>query len=357
MSRRQAGAATSRLFDYGEATVSKSRQAERRVFLVGLVASVAWGGCINAGSLSSGGPNDGGADSSVPANDGSPSSDGSPASDGSSASDVVSSDGGPGDGSPYPFCQKVTPTPTFCDDFDQTDAGTQTFPLWDSTYTNLGTVVRTGTTSVSGPNSMLAETTAIWAEADLLKSFPNCQRKGVVIKTSFDLYIQTVDSSSNGEMIAAELIFFNTGSQFNQISFNLDSLGSGTVSALVGENGQGPDGGLLTYQTHTITAKPVTGQWFNVEIDYSVPSCVETEDAGVCKGSSQNTVTVKFGQNTVLDSQPLALPIQGGVPTLHLGIGIAEPRTGTAATGIWNVYYDNFAATLVEVTDAGATCP
>ncbi len=169
------------------------------------------------------------------------------------------------------------------------------------------------------------------SEADVLKQFQLYAQKGVSITMTFAMNVQSWDSSTSGQIIAAEVIFKNSPSVFNQIVLNLGSLGTSGVSGQIAENAQLSDGGT-PYNNYPLAKHPVTKAWTNVEIDFSIPDY---------SGSSSNTVTVKLDGQTVLDTQPLGIPIQAGVPWVHLGIGYVETSQAP-----WIVNYDNFAVTF-----------
>ena len=55
-------------------------------------------------------------------------------------------------------------------------------------------------------------------------------------------------------------------------------------------------------------------------------------------GSNANLVSVKLDGTTVVDSKPLMVPLQGGLPTVRVGIGSV---TTTNPETAWDVFYDN----------------
>jgi hypothetical protein len=66
-----------------------------------------------------------------------------------------------------------------------------------------------------------------------------------------------------------------------------------------------------------------------VELDLTVPTP---------NGSNANLVSVKLDGTTVVDSKPLMVPLQGGLPTVRVGIGSV---TTTNPETAWDVFYDN----------------
>ena len=290
----------------------------RNVLLLGTLGGMACLACYNLSSVTGG---DGGVKSGT---------------DGASPG---GSDAGSG-----PFCQSLRasvtpPTFLFCDDFDEEDGGT--FSIWDQQVTSSGSgsVSLDALLSWSSPNSLLAQTSALtsgaYGEADLLKAFDQYMMQGISLTITFEMYVQDWDTSTSGQIIAAEVLFKNSSIQYNQLAFNLLSLGSAGVAAQFIENATEADGGTtpLDYNFYPLQTHPVTKGWTSVEIDLSIPSYV---------GSSSNKVTVKLQGTTALDSQQLGVPIQAGIPVVHLGIGAVDSTPSTA----WAVNYDNLAVTI-----------
>jgi hypothetical protein len=300
------------------------------VWLVPLAcAGYVWG-CFDVGSLSNGpaAGSDGGVDSAAPPSSGSDS--------GADSSSVAPGTDASTDGSTLPFCANQSGL-TFCDDFDEEDAGA--FANWDQIIANTqGSVTLDSTLSTSPPNSMSAQMGALVggssSEADLLKSFQEFQGKGITIVMQFDMDVQAWDSSTMGQIIAAEIIFKNSTNQYNQIVFNLNSIGTG-VTGQIAENAVLGDGGQ-PYYNYVFSQHPATKKWTHVEIDMSIPSY---------SSSSFNTVAAKLDGQTVLDTTPLQIGIQDGTPVAHLGIGYI-----VSATSPWVVNYDNFTLKIANPT-------
>jgi hypothetical protein len=280
-------------------------------------------GCFNFGSVSGGSPRDAG-----PIEDaGLPSSDAQSPAEGDGEASV--SDAG--------YCASLPLAPTFCDDFDEYGDGASTPTLWDQPIGDNGTVSLTTTLPVSPPYAMIAQTNASATvqetEADVLKvfSWPGGAPQPVLFDVSFEMEIVQWDPENTGQIVAFEVIFKNSPTQFNQIVVNLNSLGASAVTAQLAENAQGSDGGELGYNSYLFTDHPATGKWIKVEMILSVSSP---------SGTQSNIVTVKVDGTTEIDKQALQVPLQGGTPNVHLGIGYAA----TPATFGWEVHYDNFAA-------------
>jgi hypothetical protein len=243
-------------------------------------------------------------------------------------------DAGQSGGGTTPFCQSLSPSATFCDDFDEEDGGT--FLKWDKVGVDpQGSVSLDGNLFFSSADSMVAQTGAlasgVSSEADLLKEFQQYAQEPISITMTFEMNVQAWDTSTSGQIIAAEVIFVNSPTQYNQIVLNLNSIGAGGVSGQIAENAELEDGGT-PYNNYPLQSHPGTKTWTPVEIDLSVHDF---------SGSMSNVVTVKLGQQTVLDTQALGIPLQGGVPWIHLGIGYVG-----ASTTPWIVNYDNFAVTI-----------
>jgi hypothetical protein len=315
----------------GSRVVRRPHSAWVALVASGIVLGV---GCYDFSSVS-GGSKDGGTDASTGSSGGGSSSGGS--SGGSSSGG--GSSGGADDGSTASdagggFCaSQPTPQPpaiTFCDDFD--DYTGMTLSKWDQTIQTVGSVGLTTISPWSKPNAMSAQTgiaaVGEYPEADVLKGFTNLAGKNLLIKASFEMNIQQWDQNTTGRIIAFEVIFKNSSAQYNQIVINLLSLGSGGVSAQVAENAYGEDGGTIGYFSYPFPDHPATNAWTKVEMTINVPNAT---------GSQSNTVSVSVGGMTEIQGQALQIPIQGGAPTAHLGIGFVQ----TPATA-WAVQYDDF---------------
>jgi hypothetical protein len=233
------------------------------------------------------------------------------------------------------FCASQSPAPTLCDDFDEYQ--TMTLSKWDQEIQTVGSVGLTTIAPWSKPNAMSAQTgiaaVGQYPEADVLKAFTDLMGKNILIKASFEMNIQQWDQNTTGRIIAFEVIFKNSSAQYNQVVINLLSLGTGGVSAQVAENAYGADGGTIGYFSYPFPDHPATNGWTKVEVSINVPNA---------SGSQSNTVSVSVGGMPEIQGQALQIPIQGGTPTVHLGIGFVQ----TPATA-WAVQYDDF---LLNIT-------
>jgi hypothetical protein len=237
------------------------------------------------------------------------------------------------------FCASLSPQPTFCADFNE-PAGGSIGTGWTQLIQQHGqlTVDNLNPFSMSAPYSLLAQTDpesmGQYNEADALKLFQGYGGQKLKISASFEMRIEGVDTSTSGQIIAFEIIFKNSTTQFNQIALNLNSLGNqNSVAAQIAENAQGPDGGAAGYFNYPFAGQLPAQTWTKVEVELTandVPGA----------GSASNVITVKVGGTTELSQQGLQVPLQGGDPWVHLGIGYQAPSTG--GTG-WQVRYDNFA--------------
>lgn len=297
----------------------------RSLLFLGVSASAL--GCFNFGSVSGGTPNDGGSQPS--------------GGDGGVASSQDGGVSGTGYCANLPAPLQAT-TKRFCDDFD--DYSGTSADNWDQTIAQNGKVSIDKISSRSKPASLLTETSAaasgVQAEADVLKAFSDFTDRGVAISIQFDLNIETWDTSSSAQIIAFEVIFKNSTAQFNQLVMNLNSLGTGGVTAQIAENSTGADGGENGYNSYPFSNHPVTETWTHVEVDINVPNPT---------GTQSNSITVKLDGKTQISSQALQIPLQGGTPYVHLGIGYVGTAPNTAANP-WTVHYDNFVADITPFT-------
>ncbi|HEY2512699.1 MAG TPA: hypothetical protein VGI39_17650 [Polyangiaceae bacterium] len=297
----------------------------RSLLLLGVSASAL--GCFNFGSVSGGTPNDAGSQPS-----------------GGDGSVATSGDGG---ASGTGFCATLaaptqSATKRFCDDFD--DYSGSSADNWDQTIAQNGTVNVDKLAQFSKPASLLTETGAaapgVQAEADVLRAFSDFTGNGIAISISFEMNIETWDPSSSAQIIAFEVIFKNSTAQFNQLVMNLNSQGTGGVTAQIAENSTGADGGENGYNSYPFSGHPVTKTWTKVEVDINVPNPT---------GSQSNSITVKLDGKTQISAQALQIPLQGGTPYVHLGIGYVGTAPSTAAAP-WTVHYDNFVADITPFT-------
>jgi len=295
-----------------------------------VLATAVWVGCYDFGSVSGQPPSEGGASSG--SGSGAVGDGGAGESGGSSGSSSGGASSG-GDASAA-FCASLSPAPTFCEDFEQASWASH----WDQLIQQNGSVTVDSVLPFSNqPDSLLTQTSAALSgqatEADALKQLAAYQGKAIHLTASFEMNVQEWDSASSGQVIAFEIIFKNSSAQFNQIVLNLGSLGSTGVTAQIAENAQGVDGGGAGYNSYPFGTHPPTKQWTKIDVDLVVASPT---------GSGSNVITVKLDGAPQLSQQALGVPLQGGVPWVHLGIGyVATPSSG------WAVRYDNL---VVDVT-------
>jgi hypothetical protein len=247
-----------------------------------------------------------------------------------------------GDGGTVPFCSSQVPAPTFCDDFDDySSTGTPTFNKWDpASGANTGGVLALETVlTVSPPNALEAQGTVpaagINSEEDLVKSYSQFDTKPITLDAKFAFNVQDLDTTSGASIIAFELIFDQPGG-FHQIVLNIVSLGDGTISARMAQN-EDFDGGT-PYAPYSFSDSPLTKQWNQIEVTIDIVSPT---------GTAGNTVSVILNKQTELDAEPLTVPLIGGVPRVHLGLGSVNSGNAQAGVG-WSVVYDNFAMNLTS---------
>ncbi len=287
-------------------------KGELALVVVCAAACGAWIGCFDFGSVSNGTPtNDSGTDTST-------------SGDGGGASEAAAGS----------FCASVTPTPTFCNDFDESNAQ----GAWDQIFVDPGCAVTIDTTMpFAGAGSMLAQTptadAGVALEADGIKQFTAFQDKAIKISVSFEMNVLAFDPSGTGQIIAFEIIFKNSPQTYNQIVMNLNSLGAGAgVTAQIAENATGPDGGASGYNSYPFNAHPPTNTWTKVDVDLVIPSP---------NAATSNVISVTVDGTPQITQQALGLPLQGGSPYAHLGIGYVHVPAGP-----WKVEYDNFVVTM-----------
>jgi hypothetical protein len=102
------------------------------------------------------------------------------------------------------------------------------------------------------------------------------------------------------------------------------------VSARMAQN-EDFDGGT-PYQPYTFSDAPLAKQWNQIDITIAIASPT---------GTTGNSISATLNGQKELDGEALTVPLIGGVPRVHLGLGSVNSGSAQAGAG-WSVFYDNF---------------
>ncbi len=154
------------------------------------------------------------------------------------ASDASKSDAG--------FCASLSPSPLFCDDFDEypLDAAALAAP-WDQVSGSDGTVVRNGATYTSPPLSMLVTSDPNVGTIDLAgyKTFKTAPSTATYT-LSFDIDVVAADTTGNSDAILAAIELFDTKKIPWALQFEVSyDSGSGALYVILSLNQPYADGG------------------------------------------------------------------------------------------------------------------
>lgn len=189
------------------------------------------------------------------------------------------------------WCSTVSPTPTFCADFDEGafDSG------WSSSQATNGTIGLDNALYTSPHDSLVASsaTTNANVQAAVFNQFA---ASGSAYHYAFDLHVDAV--STGAEPVFAEVQLFEGTTLGYGLTFIVESGG-----ALIEESYT--NGGVQFVDTPLSMAPPI-GTWTRVTIDIGAPPA--------------GNVTVHIGGTTVLDAHPVPTGSANGVPVIAAGL-------------------------------------
>ncbi len=208
------------------------------------------------------------------------------------------------------WCSTVSPTPTFCDDFDKDSPAL--VPPWDMVNAPGGSVVISGAQASSAPSSALASMTAsmLCQSTTLSKRFGTSYTKG--LELDFDLYPDT------GEGVVASIIF--------DMGYELDLFLSGSGAVAQSSVHQVY---MASYSHSDFKSYPTAGAWTRVGVKLDLPMMGPPPVTGGVAVSFNGTVVHK---NTI-DGDKVA-GIMGGA-TIYLGANCYDINQSR------QLYYDN----------------
>ncbi len=248
---------------------------------------------------------------------------GAPPPDASSPPDAGSKDSGGGnvpDSAPRPYCATVSPTPLFCDDFDE---GTALATPWDQLATTGGSESLSTASVQSAPYAMLVtvnpNTSVTAIDVAGYKSLTAKQGVAGTATTSFEIRINAADQSSNSDAILGAIQLWN-GSAYWDLElevFYVSSSGDFKVS-------MSEDDGS-TYVQHFVTPHLALGTWTRVTLSVVLPA-----------GSAGATTATMAFNGTNVASDTVHVTTSNPIPEILIGTTFATPTSGG-----WSVAYDN----------------
>jgi hypothetical protein len=245
------------------------------------------------------------------------------ASDGTAAVDVDAGDagetsqpdGGAGDAG---FCATLSPTPTFCDDFDENPLGFG----WDDVSRSAGATYAFDTSSWrSPPNAILLALPFVDGGAPS-PPYHVSQVKAITGNVTHATLAFDARADTLGTGTLASLARFQSQGKAVEVRLELDAAAS-PVAANVREADLGDAG--YAYHSHALPGGGLlTGAWTHVVLDLTLsPSAAATFSVSI-DGASALSSTALVG---TFPPQPI---------TVEVGIGYVSPPLGG-----WRVRYDN----------------
>lgn len=239
-------------------------------------------------------------------------------------------------------CDKQSPQPQFCDDFDDQPLGSVLVPtVWPSARP--GTFNENdNTASRSGAQSLVASIDGPYDGSEFTPAepypcsfgrigFPNLTAEPVRVRVSFDLRVEETEPASSSAVIAAYQFLFGPYSSFNQLVLNLSNPG-GTVLAQFTEGwGNGDTGESRSTAGIAVPMGLNTWRHFVMDLDIQNPN------------GTGNSAQVTL-DDAVLYSGPLNYQLSGSTPRMELGITWADK---SAVKGPWRIRYDNLLVYIV----------
>jgi hypothetical protein len=242
---------------------------------------------------------------------------GSPA-DSSMSGDAHGADA-PEEPAPVGYCAGLTPTPLFCDDFDE---GALAAP-WDQVIGTSGHATLDTTFAVSPPDAMLttvnAGATAASVDVAGYKSFSAKQAVAGTYALAFDIRVDKADTSSGSDAVLAAIALWNGSAVWSlelEVSY---ASATGDLTASLTENS------ASDYAQHAASEHLSMGGWMRVSIAITLPA----GSGGTAPATMTfNGIQVAAATVHVTTSNP--------VPEIVVG-----PTFATPGSSGWVVRYDN----------------
>ena len=286
----------------------------------------------DGGDGGSGGSHEAGAlkDAAPPSNDGAiaddtsiPNGDATP-DDASSVIDTGPPPDAPGtDAGPLGFCGSLSPSPLFCDDFDESS----TFGKWDSTGTTHGIATIGSAVARSAPNGATATsnplTTSV-ADVTIAKAFPTLTSTPRVETLAFDMFVEKMDTTHGAVAVVGALMLQDSAKALHEFQFVLTQT-NGKIVATFPEYWDPGNGGATGFAEHDVSATVSLQTWIRVTIQLSL-----------FNGTGTGSAARLFFDGTVVALLAPNLITKNGAPQALLGLSYVQ-----APSDAWVVHYDN----------------
>jgi hypothetical protein len=232
------------------------------------------------------------------------------------------------------FCVSLLPKPTFCEDFDEVDAGT--FPPGWMAYQQGGSLRVDRAAFVSPPAALRADVMPLAPfqplSVKLQRQFPVAAAPSWL---DFDLAVLPVaaDTTAGNRLVVTALDFVDAASNRYTFQIALQQNG-GSLGVWFEEQAAFAGGGAQNYLSHAAIESIGIGQWVQIHV-----SVVLTQGGGTARvlfdGRPEVEVPIATDGDGGLDP---TLAILLGATTVVINLGSnyeSEPSTG------WTIEYDN----------------
>jgi hypothetical protein len=250
--------------------------------------------------------------------------DDAPSPDGVADADA-GADALPDTASPLYYCSGLSPSPLFCDDFDQS----ANLVRWDSTGAAHGSVTISSVTTHSPPNAVESTSTPVTSgqtvDVGLYKAFPTLVGLPRLETLSFDLYLETMDATHNALAVVGGLALRNAVNALHELQFVV-TLSGGKVVATFPEYSEPGDGGATGFINHGVTAQLALRTWTRITIELTL---------GNPSGGAGNQARLLF-DGVAVATIAINLTAKDPAPQLVLGLSYVSPPSDA-----WTVRYDN----------------
>jgi hypothetical protein len=249
--------------------------------------------------------------------------DGGGSSEGGSEAGADAPGDAPVDAPPQPFCASLTPAPTFCADFDQS----QLVPPFDQAESVNGAPRKDTSIGKSPPASMLAETLAVSAggrvEAFVHKSFPAFAARALTLDVSADVRVERTDETNGSNAVTLAFLIHLGTRAHNHIDLNAAHDGANVRFELVEHDG-------TRTEVYALPTRVPKNEWVRLRFQLRL-----TNPSGTGNGLS-----VFIGEKQDFNGT-LQVPFVTGTPRILVGIPFVGPPSEP-----WVIRYDNVVADL-----------
>jgi hypothetical protein len=281
------------------------------------------GGSSSGSGVGGGDPSDGGAGA-----DGGAAADAShpvPDQDAGPSGDAGVRDSGSGGGAdtstPPGFCASLSPTPLFCDDFDE---GAALAAPWDQLANTNGSEQLSATSYVSAPYAMLVSvdpnTPVTAVDVAGYKSFTSKQGLAGTATLAFEIRIDAADESSSSDGILGAIQLWNGSTYWD---LELEVFYDAATNDL--KVSMSEDGNTSSYLQNFASSHLPLAQWTRVTLEITLSA-----------GTSSAAPATMALDGTTVASATVNVSTSDPIPELLIGTTFATPCAGG-----WSVAYDN----------------